>query len=548
MIFSTTFNILILSTIIGFSYILKYFINSKNVNIYNRDILYGLFFILFLSLLINFIFPLKYFLFLFIVIGTTSFLFCIYKKKLKINLFIHFLILFFMAFITYRHGDNIDCPMYHMQIIKWLSLEKVVFGLSNLELRFGINSLWFSFLSLFQFQLNEFNSIYILNFLPFSILFYEALETKKKNFSYIFLTLSISFLIFFSYLHPFANGIILNHLHNPETDTVAMVFFIFCFYLFLKFQEEKNIDNFRLIVLSAIICFYTKISYMAVLVFPILVIIMHYKMDLKKILINKLNLLILSSGVFWSLKSFINSGCLVFPVKLTCFNTSWSPDVNKIDKYSKIVKSFARDTRERLRYTEFDHTIYSFDWFVPWFNDYAVNTAMLKISALIIIISMFLFVFSYFLKLNQNIDIDKIKKYLLCLLALFLNLTVWFQAPEIRFGWGTIIASACFFLSILLFHNKYFEHLSIKGIKFLTILIFGLILYDNQQNLKIEKIITPYGKNFVYSKITKFANYNGFDFYFSNNWMCYDFKQICVNSIEDKYNPKRINGYLFFLR
>jgi len=548
MIFSTTFNILILLTIIGFSYILKYFINSKNVNIYNRDVLYGLFFIFFLSLLINFVFPLKYFLLPFIVVGATGFLLCIYKKRLKINLFIHFLILFFMAFITYRHGDNIDSPMYHMQIIKWLSLEKVVFGLSNLELRFGINSLWFSFLSLFQFQLNEFNSIYILNFLPFSILFYEALETKKKNFSYIFLTLSISFLIFFSYLHPFANGIILNHLHNPEIDTVAMVFFIYCFYLFLKFQEEKNIDNFRLIVLSAIICFYTKISYMAVLVFPILVTIMHYKMDLKKILINKLNLLILSSGVFWSLKSFINSGCLVFPVKLTCFNTSWSPDVNKIDKYSKIVKSFARDTRERLRYTDFEHTIYSFDWFVPWFKDYAVNTAMLKISALIIIISIFFIFFSYLLKLNQNIDIDKRKNYLLCLLALFLNLAVWFQAPEIRFGWGTIIATACFFLSISLFYNKYFERLSIKNIKFLTILIFGLIIYDNQQNLKIEKIITPYGKNFVYSKITKFANYNGFDFYVSNNWMCYDFKQICVNSIEERYNPKRINGYLFFLR
>ena len=300
MIFSTTFNILILSTIIGFSYILKYFINLKDVNIYNRDTLYGLFFIFFLSLLINFFFPLKYFLLPFIVIGTTSFLFCIYKKKLKINLFIHFAILFFMAFITYSHGDNADSPMYHMQIIKWLSSEKVVFGLSNLEIRFGINSLWFSFLSLFQLHHNDFNSIYILNFLPFSILFYEALETKKKSFSYIFLTLSISFLIFFSYLHPFANGIILNHLHNPEIDTVAMVFFIYCFYLFLRFQEEKNIDNFRLIVLSAIICFYIKISYMAVLVFPILVIILHHKKDLKKILINKLNLLILSSGFFGS--------------------------------------------------------------------------------------------------------------------------------------------------------------------------------------------------------------------------------------------------------
>ena len=95
MIFSTTFNILIFSIIIGFSYILKYFVNSKNVNIYNRDTLYGLFFILFLSLLINFVFPLKYFLLPFIVIGVIGFLFCIYKKRLKINLFIHFLIFFY---------------------------------------------------------------------------------------------------------------------------------------------------------------------------------------------------------------------------------------------------------------------------------------------------------------------------------------------------------------------------------------------------------------------------------------------------------------------
>ena len=88
MLFTTIFNIIVLCSIIGFSYLFKYFISQKKQHIYNSDILYGIFTIIVLSLILNFFLPLKYFFYPIIIIGCILFLFCIYKNSLKINLFL----------------------------------------------------------------------------------------------------------------------------------------------------------------------------------------------------------------------------------------------------------------------------------------------------------------------------------------------------------------------------------------------------------------------------------------------------------------------------
>ena len=82
------------------------------------------------------------------------------------------------------------------------------------------------------------------------------------------------------------------------------------------------------------------------------------------------------------MKNILNSGCLLFPVSLTCFETSWSIGNEQIEKYSNIVKSFARDTPERSRYTDFDYTINTFQWVLPWLKEYAFKNALIQISFL----------------------------------------------------------------------------------------------------------------------------------------------------------------------
>ena len=159
MIISTLSNLFIIIVLSGYSSFVKklFSIDGDTKNIH---LLLGIFFIMILSLLLNFFFPLKVFLLPVCTIGIILFIYEKLKNKIKINYFIHFLVLFFLSFITYKHGDNIDSPMYHLQIIKWLSNEKIVFGLSNLEIRFSINSMWFNILSILQFKYEKFNNIY----------------------------------------------------------------------------------------------------------------------------------------------------------------------------------------------------------------------------------------------------------------------------------------------------------------------------------------------------------------------------------------------------
>ena len=120
MILSTAFNFLIITNLIGYSYLFKNFSNNKDNEIHNLDLLYGLIICIFLSLFLNFILPLKFFFYLIILVGFFSFLNCLFKKKIKIKLFYYLLIIFIFIFIIYSHGENVDSPMYHHRINKWL--------------------------------------------------------------------------------------------------------------------------------------------------------------------------------------------------------------------------------------------------------------------------------------------------------------------------------------------------------------------------------------------------------------------------------------------
>ena len=546
MIFSTIFNFFLLLSIIGYSYLYKNIFKKTDTNISNLDTLYGILVLFFLSLIINFFFPLKYFFYTITLIGFFSFVVGFYKKKINLNLFFYFIIIFFYIFIIYYHGDNEDSPMYHLQIIKWIYNEKIVFGLPNLEIRFGDNSLWFNFLSMFQFKFNYFNSIYTINILPFTILTYEIINHRRRL-SYIFLSLSLSFLFFFSFLHPFRNGVILNHLHNPELDTVAMVFFILSFYLFLNFFEKKNLKAFNFLLISSVICFFVKLSYLGVLFFPLIVFLLFYTKKIKELLLDKTNIFILLIIILWLFKNFLVSSCLIFPISITCFNVGWSVGVDEIEKYSHVVKGFARDTRERLRYLDFEHTIYSFNWLLPWIKDYAMNTALLKISFFSTFISFLLLLILNFFKNIQNILIKEKKTYLIIFLCLMFNIIIWFQAPEIRFGWGSIISLACFPLSILIFHNKLNKIINPKIYRYLTIFFIIILIIDNKKNFNFKNLLSPYGKNFSYTQIKKFYSTEEKDFYQSLNRKCFDFKEICVNTVKEKYSFNEKYGYLIFL-
>ncbi len=547
MIISFSLSLLLYFVIIGFSFFLKkiFYLKKKRIEIENSDFFYGVFVLILISILLNFFYPLKIFFIPVIFIGLLSFLYLVFNKKIKINIFVFSLILFFFIFINYENGHNIDSPVYHTQTIRWAYDKKIVFGISNLDWLYSLNSGWHIFLSLLKFKFASFDTIYLVNFLPFSVLFYQIYSATNKinSIGEISIFLVGAYLIFFSIIHPFKNGIIFNHLGNPEVDTMAMIFFISSFYFFLKFYETEEKKYFNLLLISTIICIVTKITYIGLVLFPLYLIIKNNSL-LKKSFIP----LIFSSifMLFWMLRNFILSSCFIYPVKNTCLNTKWFIGNDKIDLLVNATKGFSRDTRSREKYLDFDHTIYSFDWFIPWFKDYFLNTSLLKISASILIISLLILIFLGIFRQIKNYIFKR--EFIFIITGSFvINLYFWMQAPEVRFGWGHIILFPSLALGCVLLNINLFK--SILKRNYLLSFIVLLFLFStgkNYNNFSFSNLFINYKNDFEYKDIYKVGVFNGYEVYVSNNWQCGDFDKICVNSPKEKYLITEEFGYTFF--
>ena len=539
------FNYLILLSIFGYAFIFKKFLKKNLLNsLTNCDFFYGLFFLILLSLFINFFFPLKFFSFPIFLIGLVFFIFGKKIKIYKINFFFYFILISIISFFSYFNGNNVDSPMYHLQVLKWMSEHKITLGLINLEMRLGNNSSWHSFLALMDFGFKTWSTKYYLSNILIAVITVQVISQKTLSLSNLFLFLSVCYLVLFSYLHPFNNGIILNHLGNPEVDIASMMLFFFSIYLFLKLVETNFISK-ELIDLLSVVIFLsisTKLSNIGLVLIPLYIFFKHKQY----FFFNSIHYVIILASLLWTTRSFLISGCFLFPVKSTCFSTPWLESVDKIEHFSKIIMGFARDTRLRDKYTNFDYIIDSNQWILPWFNDYFLNTSLLKISAALLFLSIILAIL--FLILNKSFYIHNIikKNFLFIFIYFVIAILIWFQAPEIRFGWGWIIALPCLVISGLIFHLPFIKN--IKKLYFSSVLagLFILLAFKHLEKFQIQNLILN-KKIYSYEKIVKIGNYNNVEFYQSTNHQCLDFIKVCVNQPKKKYGILSKFGYKIYL-
>tara|TARA_B100000787_G_scaffold80893_1_gene59741 strand:- start:2287 stop:3939 length:1653 start_codon:yes stop_codon:yes gene_type:complete len=544
MLFAFIFNILTYLIIIGFSHIfLTFFYKKSFFYISNLDIFYGLFFLFICSNFINIFFAINKFQYLIIIIGLFSFYDAYKKKILRIN-FINILILILIfTFISFYSVSNVDSPMYHLQILKWLITDKAVFGLSNLEIRFGTNSSWHSIIAILNIDFMDYSSKHYLSAIVIAIGLNEIFSQKKNNnkFSFFYLNISFVILILFSLIHPFKNGVILNHLGNPELDIAPMVFFILAIYVLINFYNKKDDDNlFYLYCVLSFICITSRILY-APLILPIL-----FKYFKSFHSIEKKDIILIFASFLWFIKSFINSGCLIFPYKFTCINTSWSPGIENINYFFKEAMSYARDTLLRSKYKDFEYTLSSTDWLLPWYKQYFLPSALLNIFTIILIGSSILFFYCWIKRFLNKEKFTIINNDKLIFFILILTLVIWFSAPEIRLGWGVLIAFPAFIFSYSFYLN--FEEILKKSFVFkslilIQILLTGLFLEKNIKYFKYEDLFIIKTKNFNYSNIEKLGIYDDYQIYVSKNWQCAEFKAICLNKPRKNYKIKEIYGY-----
>ena len=524
--------------ILGYAGLFKRLIFSNgNLKIYNIDFIFGYALLISISILFNFFIPLKYITLIVLLSGFILFYYFLYKKNYFINFATLLLVCFFLIFISHGNGIAYDSQLYHLQTIQLNNNYKTIFGVGNLQPHYGMNSSWHSFLGLINYNYKNINLIFLANISLFALFINELFSKNfdvNKKLSHAFLALSILYIFSYSYFHPYGNGTILNSLGSPEADTVSMVFFILASYLFLLYVESKTIDHFYLFSLSIFLIITIKISYIGVFLFFIYII---YNKN-KNYYFNKINFFILISTLLWFVKSIFLTGCLIFPIKLSCIKTSWSMNFDLVESYSKIVQSFARDTPLRAKFTDFDFTLNSYQWFIPWFKEYFLNTEFLFISFLIIIINSIILLIIFFFKNNKNID----STYFLAIIILFLNLIIWMRAPEIRFGYGSIISLVSLLSAMILIKFK-LKIIDKSSYYIIILLLFVPITLKNKDNFYSFQDVS-FVRNFTTSNFKMIYETNNHKVYQPNNPFCNDFNGFCTYqgykvSIDNK------NNYLF---
>ena len=399
--------VLSLISLFGFSILIKRFIfySENNYNqIYDYDLFLGLIPVFIIAFIFNIFFPLKYLTELFFLVGILIFIY--FRKEIKLDRKIiqFFGILFTIVFITYNSNTVYDSNLYHIQILNWNSFYKLNFGLSNLEIRFGTNSFWQLVLSIFNNPKYNVQYLYIFNCIPIAVLInqFNSFTSKDVQLSFIYIFCCLNFILLFSILHSDTNGLILNSLRSPEADTVAMFFLIFSVFFFLKYFESFKYQDYVYCFIFSCLAAITKISHIGTLLLPISIFF------LTKLKFNRVQLICFILFLIWLTKSFILSGCWLFPVSFTCFPSFfWSTPNEEIKLYSNIVSSYPRAHSAGVSFMNFDYTLNSFRWFHPWFKTYFLATSF---TVIILIVSIFSILF-IILKIFLEKKIYSLKKY-----------------------------------------------------------------------------------------------------------------------------------------
>ena len=85
-------------------------------------------------------------------------------------------------------------------------------------------------------------------------------------------------------------------------------------------------------------------------------------------------------------------------------------------------------------------------------------------------------------------------------------------------------------------------------LKYFTIFFLLILFFDNKKNFTTHNLLNPYITKADYSKIVKIYDLEDRSIYHSMNRKCYDFEEICVNSVKDKYFLQKKFGYLIFTK
>ncbi len=436
-------------------------------------------------------------------IGIIFFIFVPIKNKSKyLKIVILISILSFIALLISKTHD--DFSYYHLPFTKYLTEQKVIFGMGHLNHGYNlISSLFFLnstfYLPFIEYYSFHFSLIFFLIFFNF-FLFKEIQNNKNENI--------LKFLYLFTFI--FFN-LSFNRIAEYGTDKVGQLLIVLVIIkLFQRIclnKDKTPIDQILFLVPLLALCISLKTYFLPYIFLGLLIIIIDKnKLDiLIKILNSKSFLFFLLILIFNFLHHFVSTGCIVSPLHYTCLgdSVSWSKDIDVIKSLSLWLEQWAKaGAGPNFRVENVDQYLLYLNWVPNWFEKYFVVKFL---DQLMILLSSFLVVFLLFkkFKYRKNKNIFDKKKFFYFYFIISVIFLIWFfNHPTLRYG-GYSAVFLFISLPTVLFFEK-FESRDFFNKKFIFIICLVVILFNVKNFIRITDEFER-GDSYRYSNFPFFS-------------------------------------------
>ena len=447
-VFFYSFLITILFTPFG-----VFFTDRLNISflVYSKQQIFGLFVLSFIAVFLDFFFPLGMVLNSFLI--PFYILLIIYYIKNFLNLkFITFCLLnsiIVTLLILESEVYRPDAGLYHLPYIGILNSEKIIAGITNLHSRYGHISI-IQYLSAYSqnilFGVNGLvfpgaliASSVIINFV------YQIYKYNIKqhfNFHFFFL-LFVSIYIFYK----------MNRYSEYGNDAPAHFLVFFLISELILYKNKSSISD---IANNLALCLFIVLNKVMLVVIGLTSLLIISKKQILSLLKNIKFVFVILFFIVYILKNIISTGCILYPLKFTCYNNlSWVTisEIREIsaagEAWSKGISDLsASDKNKYLKYEDFNK---NFNWVKAWSEKHLIIIFEILIPYLI-----FCFTVIFFILKKDQLKKNKLDKYYINLFIVILICNIiWFlKAPLYRYGYSLIISflSISFALIILKFH------------------------------------------------------------------------------------------------
>lgn len=338
-------------------------------------LLLGIFLVAFFGLVANFKLPLTQYAGVFTV-GVGLLLLLAFSKKLLINRFEVLTLVAATVWVVWGLPfDSLfnDAAGYHLQFEQWIANSPVLWGLANIQTRFGFDSAWLIFVSSTRINLSPALSpwmhaiaadMMIRAFIFWWLLIGIQSSIKGRNsFGVAFYGFGFLFL-----------SVLLWRMREAGTDNpanlIAIGLWLIAYEAWCNYRNGRSLQYPITAIAASGLIFTSKLSILPLSLFVIPVLFFSMT-DWKRVVP-----IVIAVGLFvgfWILRNFILTGCFVYPAAITCVNVPWGlgADMARVETFN--VTAFARihmGPAIMLERSMDSVANFSFEWLLEWLKHF----------------------------------------------------------------------------------------------------------------------------------------------------------------------------------